>query len=207
MPGFELHVTPGRRSRNGARKRADAGWLCRRRPALAESDPSGNGPPLFWEGFDRIGDRNDPARQIWLTTFVAEGDGPPLAIPPVRIGDVARELRDALVAIEAVARADPWKKSFAEVFADARAVLDGAAPTDLGLGLDFVDYTALEADARKLLAASAAAWVFGGMGSWNDGTPDPPLAERYEATSDALFSALKWAVLAVANASLPALAR
>jgi hypothetical protein len=51
------------------------------------------------------------------------------------------------------------------------------------------------------MAAATAAWVFGAMGSWNDGVPPPPLAERFEATSAALFAALKRAVLGVANSS------
>ena len=53
-------------------------------------------------------------------------------------------------------------------------------------------------EARQLLATASHAWVFGGMGSWNDValTDD----ERYKPVTAELFEAVLEAVVAATNA-------
>jgi hypothetical protein len=152
----------------------------------------------IWEGFDRLGDRNDPEQKIWRGAYLMLG-------ATERQDDVDRDIvgadadvRTALIAIEAFARDIPGAP-FADEFANAIDALDGAAPTNSSL--DFLNLTDLGADARRLLAASAQGWVFGAMGSWNDLGVEEGLSARYEETSEALFIALQRAAVAVASSS------
>ena len=55
--------------------------------------------------------------------------------------------------------------------------------------------------ARCLLDACQTAWVFGGMGSWNDLTFDGPDGAEYDRVSEWLFTALNEAIYTGANSS------
>lgn len=54
-------------------------------------------------------------------------------------------------------------------------------------------------EARQLMACAEAAWVFGGMGSWNDQMFDGETQEHYSTLSDTLFTLLIQAIVAAAN--------
>ena len=56
----------------------------------------------------------------------------------------------------------------------------------------------------RLLDACQSAWVFGGMGSWNDMAFDGEVQVEYDRTSEQLFLALNEVILAAANASCAA---
>ncbi len=64
--------------------------------------------------------------------------------------------------------------------------------------LDFKPFVRLE-PAGRLLNTVMAAWVFGGMGSWNDQVIAPK--EEYDRVSEALFAALHRAIAAGVNAA------
>src|SRR5690606_2508941 len=113
------------------------------------------------------------------------------------VASASRELRDALTAIEPVARELP-DAPFADIFVAARGALDGQ---ELPTPLNFLQYTDLAPAAARLLKAAGRGWVFGAMGSWNDIVPSAALKSRYEETSKALFAALQRAVLVAANST------
>lgn len=152
----------------------------------------------IWEGFDRLGDRNDPEQRIWLSAYLMIGETEPQDDADRDVASATQDARAALTEIEAFAR-EIAAAPFDADFAGALSVLNGAASTYPTL--DFLDLTDLEADARKLLAASAQAWVFGAMGSWNDLGVAEQHRDRYDQTSEKLFQALQRAVIAVANSS------
>jgi hypothetical protein len=54
-------------------------------------------------------------------------------------------------------------------------------------------------EAKQLLASAQAAWVFGGMGSWNDLGFDGNDQQEYTALSDELFLLLNQAIGATVN--------
>lgn len=150
----------------------------------------------LWEGFDRLGERSDPARKIWLTTYVMGSQTTPQDHADCDVSGAARELASVLTAIEPFAR-EIGAAAFAEIFAAARATLTEGDGEDF----DFAALTTLSPQARRLLAAGAQAWVFGAMGSWNDFVPDEAHKSGYEKMSEALFQALQRAVVVVANSS------
>jgi hypothetical protein len=55
--------------------------------------------------------------------------------------------------------------------------------------------------AVSLLDACQSAWVFGGMGSWNDLAFQGDVQAEYDRTSERLFLALAQVIRAAANAS------
>mgnify|MGYP003676622989 CR=1 FL=1 len=70
----------------------------------------------------------------------------------------------------------------------------GTLPPDLGVS----------PDRASLLLASAAGWVFGGMGAWNDnGPPRPELSDEYEQITMSLYDAVSFGFVAGVNAGQP----
>ncbi len=151
-----------------------------------------------WEGYDRLGDRDDPEQKIWLSAYIMLGETERQDGADKDVAAATQEVRAALTDIEALAREIP-DQPFTESFTGALRVLDGGAPDYPSL--EFLDLTDLDQAARRLLTASAQAWVFGAMGSWNDLGVEERLQQRYNDTSEALFLALQRAVIAAANSS------
>lgn len=151
-----------------------------------------------WEGFDRLGDREDPKQKIWLSAYLMVGEADSGDVLDADMAAASADLRGALSHIESFARALP-EAPFAEYFAGARAALEGGQGTEPDMA--FFALTRLSEDAKRLLRAVKGAWVFAGMGSWNDIGVDATHAVRYEQTSEALFLSLQRAVLAIANST------
>jgi hypothetical protein len=151
----------------------------------------------FWEGFDRVGDQKAPDGKIWLSAYILIGEAASAERVDADVASAAIDLRDALISIEDVAKSMPGAP-FADAFAGARETLDGQ---DLPYPLDFLDFTFLPPEARRLLNATGRAWVFGAMGSWNDLVPSAEMKPRYDSSSKTLFAALQRAVLVVTNST------
>lgn len=66
---------------------------------------------------------------------------------------------------------------------------------------DLVPEGLLSLSARQILAACQAAWVFGGMGSWNDLAFDGQEQSRYRGLSNELFALLNMAICASVNST------
>lgn len=157
----------------------------------------GEGVSDVWEGYDRVGDRDEVGR-IWLTAYVRLGEMPPEDDVDADVAGAAAGLGAALDDI--IVLAGKFQSApFDGLFKQAKATLDGLAPKQPPP--DFEALADLGAAARRLLAAAQTAWVFGGMGSWNDTGPDAELAPEYERTSEALFQAIVRAMRVVANST------
>ena len=156
----------------------------------------------LWEAQDRVSNKDDPDHRIWSTTYLRTSSHvvlPPPNQPP--IPEVSKRLLNALEEIHAFAnevRADP----FAKLFGDAIADLRSASPPASGYSDDIFRYGAPGLPARRLFAAASAAWVFGGMGSWNDLGFEGKTEVRYIALSDMLFWTLVDAIVAATNSTL-----
>jgi hypothetical protein len=58
-------------------------------------------------------------------------------------------------------------------------------------------------EARQLLSACERAWVFGGMGSWNDlGFREGDLQRRYDQVTPSLYEAVVGGIAAAVNEPL-----
>jgi hypothetical protein len=105
-----------------------------------------------------------PGGGHWNVTYAAV---PLDEVPRVEkhdLGDVGKQLGQALVEIEQLARANA-EESWADVFKAASDELGGPGQSRVS---DMLPGEGYSNEAHRLLSAASRAWVFGGMGSWND---------------------------------------
>ncbi|HVY03381.1 MAG TPA: hypothetical protein VG983_06960, partial [Caulobacterales bacterium] len=149
----------------------------------------------LWQGFDRLGDRDDPERKIWRSTYILQGETAPQNAPVTPLGVAAQDVIEALDAVIAFAanNAPGWD----DYFRKARAVWEeGAAPDE-----DLARYGDVDPIGLRLLAVVRNAWAFGGMGSWNDVSFEAIVQAEYDQVSEQLFRALIAAITSVANST------
>jgi hypothetical protein len=145
-----------------------------------------------WE----VGDRETSDRRIWRVTYGMPGR--------VRDRGPSPDLgasRDALAAaLEAILgfSLDHLEGAFSGSFRNALAALRGGERH--GYHRDLAPDGVLSGTAIDLLDACQSAWVFGGMGSWNDLHPgDAP--DLYDRVTADLYRGLCDAIVAAANDS------
>jgi hypothetical protein len=150
----------------------------------------------LWEGFHRLGDRNDPDRRIWLCTHILQGMVPVKEVEVVQLPTALENFRTALTAIEAYARSEKYD-TFADCFARASDALEGKRKDAWPHVSDVVRYTGFDERQLNVLHAINHAWVFGGMGSWNDLSGGP----QYDEVSEKLYSALNDSIAALGSST------
>jgi hypothetical protein len=156
--------------------------------------------PLSWSADWSFADRSVQDGQIWSVAYCgipadsASDDPPGLDV-------VEQDLRGSL---QAIARfADRIGSDFADSFRKALACLDGEA-WESHYHPDLAPPGLLSLQAKRILGACDAGWVFGGMGSWNDGAYGGEDSDVGDPLSQALFDALQAALASVANSTAQA---
>jgi hypothetical protein len=128
--------------------------------------------------------------RIWGVTYAVVRASEQLCCPTSELARTAEELRAALQAANDFAKTHDVGH-WAEIFARALSYLDLSRPAALPEYIQFVCLESYPDLAQRLISASYAAWVFGGMGSWNDlyfETNDDNL--QYEEISRVLYAAV-----------------
>jgi hypothetical protein len=155
----------------------------------------------LWRASWAVGDEEAPDQRIWNVEYRGE----PLADAgsPLRpeISASAERLIGALEEIEVFARRQRLG-DWADWFADARQLgaVEHAQPP---FHPDMLPALGFAKPARRLLAMATRAWVFGGMGSWNDHVFEARKEEdEYNRLSAKLYSAVLGAFVAAVNADL-----
>lgn len=156
----------------------------------------------FWRDKWEVGNRNAPDRKIWRVSYALVAVDPAADFAPRPLDNLAAALRAALLEIRAFARANECG-NFVQCFNDALHALDNPQ-ADVGYHKDLFPPKALDPSAQSLLKATQAAWVFGGMGSWNDMGFPGATQQEYERVSEQLFNQLNDAIEAAASSSVPA---
>jgi hypothetical protein len=111
--------------------------------------------------------------------------------------DAWERLSAALDAAETFDRAADV--GFVESFVRARELLAALNPETRD-ARDLLPEVGYGLEARQLLAAGATAWVFGGMGWWNDfSSPDAAINREHEQVTQTLFAAVLDAVESAIN--------
>lgn len=138
--------------------------------------------------------RADPDRP-WLVTY----HGTPYEIGALGEGAELNRAEEELgSALEPIAGfAQRIGSGYAYSFCRALDCLSGKEPSSPLQDLAPPGFLAPQAE--RLLAASQAAWVFGGMGSWND----EDHGEEGNSLSENLFDRLESALAAVVNSTVP----
>ena len=89
--------------------------------------------------------------------------------------------------------------NFADCFTSALRMLGSTQPVG-AYHPDMLPPEGYNLAARQVLASATRAYVFGGMGSWNDmGFSDPGVNQKYEEITKELFEAVKIAILMTSN--------
>lgn len=139
-----------------------------------------------WQAVWARGGGGDGAAASWSVEYVrisAHVPGRPFTIPIPQ--PYHRVLFSALAAAADFAR-ERRLEPFAEHFAEARGILYGH-----GTGASrLLEGLPVDGAVRRLAAAAEHAWVFGGMGSWNDVAVDVADSARYAELSAQLYGAL-----------------
>lgn len=152
--------------------------------------------PTLWTCQWSVGDQAARDSRIWdleARSVPAEG----MQTPAAEI-QVARErLTTALQEIKQFAEGSEFE-DWVPWFERAIALLKDSNPVPPYHGDILPDATPVAR--RQLAAAAVQAWVFGGMGSWNDGMPVDESAQReYERVTPMLYEAVVNALVAAVN--------
>jgi hypothetical protein len=152
-----------------------------------------------WMACWEVGTRGRPDRRIWHVEYRLGTESIPAA-PPLDLDTATAKLKTALVRIQNFAYHKNLQ-SFAETFGIALRKLAGeSAPKSYHQDLQVEGY--IPSRAVTLLDTLQTAWVFGGMGSWNDMSFQGPDEPEYNSVTDQLWDALQDATMAAANSGL-----
>lgn len=160
-----------------------------------------NGQSEIWSSRWEVWNQKAVDRRIWRVTYGLIGNGPTQAIKKRDLAKVKTDFKTSLQSIHAFSTRKDCG-GFTKCFANALQALDDST-VDIGYHKDLYVPGQLTPDAIALLKASMSAWVFGGMGSWNDLGFDGADQHEYEQVSDRLFGILNEAVEVAASSSIP----
>lgn len=154
----------------------------------------------FWIARWKVWNQAAPDRRIWRVTYglVAERTTETRALASLE--QVMSEMLGALHDIEAFARQHDCGY-FADCFAKAIESLMASDNPKQGYHRDLAPSGLLSDQAARALDACQSAWVFGGMGSWNDLGFDGEDQRLYDRVSERLFKAVNAAIAAATNTS------
>jgi hypothetical protein len=157
----------------------------------------------YWQARWEVGDRMRADRKIWRVTYGRVSRAPvPYAFASEDLEELRRALDHTLLEIAHFASSHRLE-NFAAIFARSRALLSASQPGDPVYHPDLTLPGQLTPVAQRLLEASQVAWVFGGMGSWNDLGQQETEDETYQRLSESLYGLLNRAYVAVANSTAP----
>jgi hypothetical protein len=118
------------------------------------------------------------------------------AVEPHDLGGAGARLRQALVEVEQFARQN-GEESWADVFKRELDEFDASGKVQPGEMLPEDGYSS---EAHRLISTASGAWVFGGMGSWNDIYFDnEQVRADYSRLSAQLYDAVVTATIAATN--------
>jgi hypothetical protein len=153
----------------------------------------------FWEGRWEAGDEGREDQRVWRVTYgrIAT-DYPSIDSPSTDLASLEGSLSENLHAIATFARSHKLD-GFAEAFEKGLAQLISVDPLAGLYHNDLAPTGTLPLPALQLLAAAQSAWVFGGMGSWNDMAFEGEDQSTYDRLSEDLYQVLNDAIVASAN--------
>lgn len=154
----------------------------------------------FWVARWEVWNREAPDQRIWRVTYARVSNGPSADARKADLQRTVSSLADALRRIHAFSAKHDCGQ-FAFRFGEALDTLESAGEHLHGYHQDLAPSGFVSELARTLLDACQGAWVFGGMGSWNDVGFGGYEHAEYEQRSEELFENLNKAIAVGANDS------
>jgi hypothetical protein len=156
---------------------------------------------VWQSSWDTRGGEPPPDHRIWQVLYQGEARQlMPLGHPPV---DGARsQLAGALLEAARYAQGSPSSTHWVQVLEEAGELLTSAEP-EVPFYPDLVP-PGVDLHIRQVVAAAVKGYVFGAMGSWNDGggSSDPSLQAEYERVTVQLYRAVMTALDAGVNRTI-----
>lgn len=160
-----------------------------------------SGSSAYWEARWEVGDQGRPDHRIWQVTYVrCPRDQPHYRHERIELEELKAAMRQTLLKIADFAFAHDLQ-GFANAFNSGLSKLDSQRPLSGTYHPDIAPARFLPLAALQLLGASQSAWVFGGMGSWNDLGFEGEDQILYDKISEQLFQLLNKAICVAANSS------
>lgn len=151
-----------------------------------------------WQAQWRVGNQAASDRRIWQARYLLVAAGEPIPPTDRPSAEVLEDLKETLAEIEAFARRNRID-GFADEFRIAQECANSEDPLSLVYHKDLSPVGTVGLDGLRLLAACQKAWVFGGMGSWNDISFSGATQQEHERLSDALFGLVNEGICSGAN--------
>lgn len=151
----------------------------------------------FWQARWEVWNPKAPERRIWRVTYGRAAEAKSKPYPVQNLEATAERLLKALREIHAFSErlnCGAFTKSFAQ------GIDSLTSDKRHGYHQDLTPSGLLPSGASAILDASQSAWVFGGMGSWNDMGFDGADGKEYNRVSEQLFQTLTEAICIAANA-------
>ena len=194
-----LHIHAGAHNDTGIGDRMSVGFVEGGGRWLIETQQA-RGSDL-WQARWQLVNKDDPDQKIWDATYYRIDQGRPhIPLQTKSLAALRQDLMTVLAGIEAFA-ARHKLEHFAGAFRKATGLLSSANPLAETYHSDLAPTTAMPLEAKQLLGAVQAAWVFGGMGTWNDLGFDGEDQQENDALSGQLFLLLNQALCSAVNAS------
>jgi hypothetical protein len=162
-----------------------------------------DGRSARWSSRWEVWNQDAPERRIWRVCYACAADERGSDQPAGPLASVADRLRATLDEIHRFAERNRCG-GFTASFAKAIETLDSGGARLHGYHRDLAPDGCLPPLATSVLDACQSAWVFGGIGSWNDLAFDGAIQVEYERITERLFLTTCDAIQAAANASLSA---
>ena len=153
----------------------------------------------FWSSDWRVWDQQAPERRIWRVVYRLEATRKSGPYSGRNLAIVRQVFRDSLLEVREFSERHT-QGAFTRHFSEALEALDDFT-ADVGFHKDIALPGQLSEDAESLIKASMRAWVFGGMGSWNDMGFEGALQTEYENISERLFDAVHEAIEAAVTST------
>lgn len=157
----------------------------------------------FWEARWQLGNRDGKDKRIWRVSYLRVLTRKhPTQAPSEDLERLRLELKQCLEEIAQFSRSQnlEW---FTKAFESGISRLESPDPLAETYYPDITPPGFLSLAANQLLGSAQAAWVFGGMGSWNDQGFERQAQARYEQLSEKLYQLLNRVIVAASNSSSP----
>ena len=151
-----------------------------------------DGQSEFWSSDWNVWNQKAPKRKIWRVSYCHDDTKPSDSHNSRNLAVVRKAFRESLTEIQEFS-IHHTQGAFTKNFSEALSALDDPS-AEAVYHKDVALPGQLNEDAESLLKAAMRAWVFGGMGSWNDMGFDQPIQTEYENVSDRLFDVVHEAI-------------
>lgn len=157
----------------------------------------------YWASRWEVTDKEAADKRIWSVTYGQTATKQPSNNVPAFVLSARNTLLEALS--ETITFCQEFKLShWTGIFENAREQVYSQTPGTAAYNPAWLAQGIHSHTALQLLYAANAAWVFGGMGSWNDQVFDEKEVEgRYERLSAQLYNAINGAIMAAVNNDQP----